>query len=249
VREPAPQQARAERPAPVQALQAPAAPIVVETAKAPAAAPAANGRALPKVQPSSCRWTNSRRSPRARACSGSTRRPVHAEAHRASPRRDRCRAEAGARAARTPALSMNSGRARRRPAGAGRNPPRPGCDVAALRAAAEPAQQRARSARRSATLANEKRRHSAPFFYACPSRHGKCRGISRIGSNDRQAHSLGRPRSGSAANRRSARLGNEGPSSRSASRSRRSAQSFADALIKVVRQQRASVPAQGPACP
>jgi ribonuclease E len=51
VREPAPQQVRAERPAPVQApVQASAAPIVVETAKAPAAASAANGRALPKVQ-------------------------------------------------------------------------------------------------------------------------------------------------------------------------------------------------------
>jgi ribonuclease E len=93
-REPAPQQARAERPAPVQApAQAPAAPIVVETAKAPAAAPAANGRALPKVQAfelpldelaqiaqsSGLQWVNSDadRIAQARAAIAAEPKPVH----------------------------------------------------------------------------------------------------------------------------------------------------------------------------
>jgi hypothetical protein len=80
--------------------------------------------------------------------------------HRASPRRDRRRAEVGARAARAP----GSGRARRRPAGAGRDAPRPRFAVAALRASRRGT---AAACSVSATRSPEKRRRQAPFFYAC----------------------------------------------------------------------------------
>ncbi|SDY12471.1 RNAse E [Variovorax sp. YR266] len=92
VREPvaAPQQVRAERPAPAPAVVAAVAPIVVESAKAPVAA---NGRALPKVQPfelplnelaqiaesSGLQWVNSdaERIAQARAAIEAEPKPVH----------------------------------------------------------------------------------------------------------------------------------------------------------------------------
>ncbi|MGJ7610517.1 MULTISPECIES: Rne/Rng family ribonuclease [unclassified Variovorax] len=100
VREPAPQQPRAEHPAPAP-VQAPVvAPVVIESAKAPAAAPAAapapavaNGRALPKVQSfelplgelaqiaesSGLQWVNSDadRIAQARAAIAAEPKPVH----------------------------------------------------------------------------------------------------------------------------------------------------------------------------
>ncbi|MDQ0016206.1 ribonuclease E [Variovorax boronicumulans] len=90
VREPAPQQQpRFERPAPAPV----AAPIVVESPKAAPAAPAGNGRALPKVQPfelplnelaqiaesSGLQWVNSdaERIAQARAAIAAEPKPVH----------------------------------------------------------------------------------------------------------------------------------------------------------------------------